>query len=30
MLFEEEYLKPRCIQHEGKGEELSKVVCEKP
>jgi hypothetical protein len=30
MLFEQEYLKPRCIQHEGKGDALSKVVCEKP
>ncbi|MBN1237721.1 MAG: hypothetical protein JXB36_04420 [Gammaproteobacteria bacterium] len=30
MIFEEEYLRPICIQHEGEGEELSKVVCEKP
>jgi hypothetical protein len=30
MIFEEEYLRPVCIQHEGEGEELSKVVCEKP
>lgn len=30
MVFEEEYLRPVCIQHEGEGEELSKVVCEKP
>ncbi|HEX6996323.1 MAG TPA: hypothetical protein VF339_19490 [Gammaproteobacteria bacterium] len=30
MIFEEEYLRPICIQHEGEGEELSTVVCEKP
>jgi hypothetical protein len=30
MIFEEEYLRPICIQHEGEGEELSKVVCEQP
>jgi hypothetical protein len=30
MIFEEEYLRPVCIQHEGEGEELSEVVCEKP
>lgn len=30
MIFEEEYLRPVCIQHEGEGEELSKVVCERP
>ncbi len=30
MIFEEEYLRPICIQHEGQGEELSKVVCEQP
>lgn len=30
MVFEEEYLRPVCIQHEGAGEELSKVVCEQP
>jgi hypothetical protein len=30
MIFEEEYLSPVCIQHEGEGEELSKVVCEQP
>lgn len=29
MVFEEEYLAPVCIQYEGAGEELSKVVCEK-
>lgn len=30
MIFEEEYLRPICIQHEGQGEELSRVVCETP
>ena len=30
MIFEEEYLRPVCIQHEGQGEELSRVVCEQP
>ena len=30
MLFEDDYLRPVCIQHEGKGEELSKVVCAAP
>jgi hypothetical protein len=30
MVFEEEYLRPVCIQHEGEGEQLSAVVCEKP
>jgi hypothetical protein len=30
MVFEEEYLRPICIQYEGKGEELSQVVCDKP
>src|SRR5690606_36050143 len=30
MVFEEEYLRPICIQHPGEGEELSKVVCEQP
>jgi len=30
MLFEQEYLRPVCVQHEGKGEEPSRVVCEKP
>ncbi|HTR01184.1 MAG TPA: hypothetical protein VMH83_14385, partial [Candidatus Acidoferrum sp.] len=30
MLFEDEYLRPICVQHEGKGEELSKVTCEAP
>jgi hypothetical protein len=30
MVFEEEYLRPVCIQYEGEGEELSKVVCEMP
>ena len=30
MIFEEEYLRPFCIQHQGEGAELSKVVCEKP
>lgn len=30
MVFEEEYLKPVCIQYEGEGEELSRVVCERP
>ena len=30
MLFEDEYLKPVCIQHEGKGDAPSKVVCTKP
>jgi hypothetical protein len=30
MIFEEEYLRPICIQHEGEGDELSTVVCEKP
>lgn len=28
MIFEEEYLRPVCIQYEGEGEELSRVVCE--
>jgi hypothetical protein len=30
MIFEEEYLRPVCIQYEGEGEELSKVTCEQP
>lgn len=30
MLFEEEYLRPICIQYEGEGEELSKVICNRP
>jgi hypothetical protein len=30
MLFEDEYLKPVCIQHEGRGMEPSKVVCTAP
>jgi hypothetical protein len=30
MVFEEEYLRPICIQHEGVGEQLSYVSCEKP
>lgn len=30
MVFEDEYLRPVCIQHEGKDEELSKVVCDAP
>lgn len=30
MIFEEEYLAPICILHEGEGEELSKMVCERP
>ena len=30
MLFEEEYLRPVCIQYEGEGEELSTVVCNRP
>jgi hypothetical protein len=30
MVFEEEYLRPVCIQYEGEGEELSRVVCEQP
>jgi hypothetical protein len=30
MYFDREYLKPVCIQHEGKDEEPSKVVCTKP
>jgi hypothetical protein len=30
MVFEEEYLRPVCIQHEGEGEALSTVVCQKP
>lgn len=30
MIFAEEYLRPICIQYEGEGEELSRVVCEKP
>lgn len=30
MLFEEEYLRPVCIQYEGEGEALSKVVCTRP
>lgn len=30
MIFAEEYLRPICIQHEGQGEELSRIVCEEP
>ena len=30
MVFEEEYLRPICIQHEGEGEQLSYVTCEAP
>jgi hypothetical protein len=30
MLFEDDYLKPVCIQHEGRGMEPSKVVCTPP
>jgi hypothetical protein len=30
MLFEDDYLKPVCIQHEGRGMETSKVVCTPP
>lgn len=30
MLFEQEYLRPVCVQHEGKDEEPSRVVCTKP
>jgi len=30
MAFEEEYLRPICIQHEGEGEQLSYVTCEAP
>jgi hypothetical protein len=30
MLFEDGYLKPVCIQHEGRGMEPSKVVCTPP
>jgi hypothetical protein len=27
MLFDEEYLRPVCIQHEGRGREPSRVIC---
>jgi hypothetical protein len=30
MLFDEDYLKPVCIQHEGRGMEPSKIVCARP
>ena len=30
MVFESEYLRPVCVQHEGEGDELSYVSCEKP
>jgi hypothetical protein len=30
MVFEEEYLAPVCIQYEGEGDELSKIVCNAP
>jgi hypothetical protein len=30
MLFEEDYLKPVCIQHEGRGMEPSRVACTPP
>jgi hypothetical protein len=30
MLFEDEYLRPVCVQHEGSGMEPSKVVCTPP
>jgi hypothetical protein len=30
MVFESEYLRPVCIQHEGEGEQLSYVRCEAP
>ncbi|MCP5145236.1 MAG: hypothetical protein H6978_10530 [Gammaproteobacteria bacterium] len=30
MVFEDDYLRPICIQHEGEGEDLSYVVCENP
>lgn len=30
MVFADEYLSPVCIQYEGEGEELSKVVCNIP
>jgi hypothetical protein len=30
MIFEEEYLRPICIQHEGEGKELSTIECKKP
>jgi len=30
MLFDEDYLKPVCIQHEGRGMEPSRVVCARP
>ncbi len=30
MVFEEEYLRPVCIQYEGEGEQLSQVRCESP
>lgn len=30
MLFEEEYLRPVCIQHEGEGDQLSRVICTRP